>query len=357
VLQAALAAAVLGFLPVVLLAGALLHAGSFAGSLFDFGIFEHASQRVIVGESPYPDPDALPGEGGYLYPPLLAWVVAPLAALTTGVAAQVIFTLLTMAAVSAALLLLGVRDWRCHGAAFIGGPMIYSFYLGTAVPLLLLGIAVAWRLRERRPVTAGVVIGLVVALKPFLWPLLFFPLLRRQLVVGLVAAAAGALAVLVSWAAIDFAGFGVYPDLLRAVTEQRAPESYSLTAVLHALGLPLTAASVLALAAGLGVLVYAFRRVTTGEPRGDALALGLCLTVALVASPIVWSHYLVLLLVPIALAAPRFGAIWLAPVALHLVPDPSWSGGELSTIAPLFLAAGLMLVWAILPRSRSPMPA
>jgi hypothetical protein len=66
VLQAALAAAVLGFLPVVLLAGALLHAGSFAGSLFDFGIFEHASQRVIVGESPYPDPDALPGEGGYL---------------------------------------------------------------------------------------------------------------------------------------------------------------------------------------------------------------------------------------------------------------------------------------------------
>ena len=70
-----------------------------------------------------------------------------------------------------------------------------------------------------------------------------------------------------------------------------------------------------------------------------------CLAAALVASPIVWSHYLVFLLVPIALARPRFDALWLVP-RLHVISDPSWTGGDLATVAPLFVAAAATLVRA-----------
>src|ERR671934_150181 len=49
---------------------------------------------------------------------------------------------------------------------------------------------------------------------------------------------------------------------------------------------------------------------------------------SILASPIVWLHYLALLLVPVALSRPRFGWIWLAPALLWICPvrpaAPTW---------------------------------
>ena len=47
----------------------------------------------------------------------------------------------------------------------------------------------------------------------------------------------------------------------------------------------------------------------------DVAALTLALAVAFVASPIVWIHYFLLLLVPIALTRPRLPPIWVVPFA------------------------------------------
>jgi len=41
---------------------------------------------------------------------------------------------------------------------------------------------------------------------------------------------------------------------------------------------------------------------------------------ALVASPIVWPHYLALLLVPIALVSPGLSALWLVPLLAYVAP-------------------------------------
>ena len=46
-------------------------------------------------------------------------------------------------------------------------------------------------------------------------------------------------------------------------------------------------------------------------------SLTLALAAGLVATPILWLHYLVLLVVPIALARPRLSALWFAPLGSH----------------------------------------
>ena len=44
-------------------------------------------------------------------------------------------------------------------------------------------------------------------------------------------------------------------------------------------------------------------------------------------SPIVWLHYLVVLLVPMAIARPRFSLLWLLPVVLWVSPRPGYPEG------------------------------
>ena len=50
-----------------------------------------------------------------------------------------------------------------------------------------------------------------------------------------------------------------------------------------------------------------------------------------------WQHYLVLLVVPVALARPRFSAIWLLPILLWVVPRVPDSG--LPAVGPLLVCA------------------
>ena len=67
-----------------------------------------------------------------------------------------------------------------------------------------------------------------------------------------------------------------------------------------------------------------------------------CAIAAAVAlSPILWQHYLVLLVVPVALARPRLSTVWLLPALLWLVPRVPDSGGY-ERAGPL-LVAGLMV--------------
>ena len=40
-----------------------------------------------------------------------------------------------------------------------------------------------------------------------------------------------------------------------------------------------------------------------------------------------WLHYLVVLLVPMAIARPRFSLLWLLPVLLWVSPRPGYAEG------------------------------
>ena len=68
--------------------------------------------------------------------------------------AEILSVVLVAATVPATLLLLGVRDWRCHALAFLWWPAIIGFQTANVTLPLVLGLALVWRYRDRR-IVAG----------------------------------------------------------------------------------------------------------------------------------------------------------------------------------------------------------
>ena len=136
-----------------------------------------------------------------------------------------------LAAVLGALRLLGVEDWRCYGLAVVSAPAINALALGALTSFLLLGAALVWRYRDN-PAVAGVATAFTAVLKLFLWPLGVWLLATRRWRAAAICAGAGAIFLLGSWAAIDFAGLRSYPTLIHVLEQVEAPVSYSAVALL-----------------------------------------------------------------------------------------------------------------------------
>jgi hypothetical protein len=330
----------------------------------DFGyVFLVAGDDVLAGRSPYMDADEFQGppQAPYAYPPVLAILVTPLSALPETVRGTflpgVLWSLLLLAAMAGGLSLLGVRDWRCYPVALLAPFTLEAIEYGAIGPVLVLLVALAWRYRDR-PRAAGAATGGLVVLKLFLWPLVawlaFTARVRAAAIAVLFAAALG----LVSWALIAFRGLLEYPRLLRKLVDVEADQSYSAFAVLRALELPELAARALVLAAGLALLGLAWRAARDEQRRPvdrDRVSLGLALAAALVLTPILWLHYLVLLFVPIALARPRLSWVWFVPLSLTVLEwrdwYRGWPRGELDALLSVAIASALVLVVTLTARS------
>jgi hypothetical protein len=68
-------------------------------------------------------------------------------------------------------------------------------------------------------------------------------------------------------------------------------------------------------------------------------------------SPIVWLHYLVLLLVPLAIARPRFSAVWLLPLLLWLTPL-NGNGELIQPLLPALVAAAVIVLCLVQPETQ-----
>jgi hypothetical protein len=77
----------------------------------------------------------------------------------------------------------------------------------------------------------------------------------------------------------------------------------------------------------------------------------LTIAAALAASPIVWIHYFLVLLVPLALTSPRFSWLWLVPFAYSPLAEASWPAGNARDLA-LALVATLVIIGAAVVRRR-----
>ena len=334
---------------------AVWHRLSVDASMYDLNTFLRAADDVISGRSPYYSQ----GDQTYAYPPLLAILLIPLTPLE-GTAAQVVWAIASVAAIMIALRLLGVRDWRCYGLAFLFPVTRYAIGSGSINAVLLLGIAVVWRFRDRVLVASGVA-GFVVALKLFLWPIpVWFALTRRWRAAAATVGFALAF-VLLPWAGVGFSGLTEYPGLLRRLVEDVADSSYSVFAVGARLGGDDLAGTAFSLAVAALLLGLAFR-VASGDSRAprerDAASLSLVLAAALAASPIVWLHYYLLLLVPLALARPRLSALWFVPFAFYpLGRGTSWANGNLLRLAVAFAASTTVFAVAALQGRRAPSEA
>jgi hypothetical protein len=275
--------------------------------------FVPAAHAVVHGGSPYSDVTSRAVQKGFafLYPPLTAYLFAPFTLMPSW-AAGIIVTLLVAASVPATLLVLGVRDWRCHAIAFLWLPTIAAIEAANLTLLMVLGLALVWRYRHRTAVMA-LVGGLIVALKLFFWPLLVWMVATRRYRVAALTAATSIVLVFLPWAGIGFAGLQTYPHLMSYVSRHEGAESYSVAALAHFLVPSWGASLAIEMVIGAGVLLLVFLAGRRGRDR-DAFSFAILAMLAF--TPLLEIHYLTAFLVLIALYRRRFGAAWLAPMLI-----------------------------------------
>ena len=303
---------------------------------FDFhGALWQAARDVLAGRNPYPPatPAGVAPGDRFVYPPPVAILLVPLGALPFGLAAAIITGVL-IAAVAGALAVLGVRDWRCYGAAYLSIATLHDIRLGALTPLLALGLALAWRWRAHA--RAAIPLALIVVAKLFLWPLGVWLIATGRIRLALRSTLLAVGASAAGWAVIGFAGLADYPKLLSVLADGEQGRGYSLVAGGLALGLGHAVARAAAVAVGAGLLALCWRE---GRRGFDERSLALALAAALALSPIVWLHYFVLLLVPIAIARRTFGAIWLIPALFWITPFEENFGAHWRIAAGVAIAA------------------
>jgi alpha-1,2-mannosyltransferase len=323
-------------------------------ALQDFAIFRKAAVSVLHGRSPYVDPttSALAHFDKFVYPPVAGLLFSPFTALPSGVARGLMF-FASVAAIVGALRLLGVADWRCYSLALVSAPAFNSLGVGAITPFLLLGAALAWRYRDNLAVTA-VATALTAVLKLFLWPLAVWLVATRRWRASVLCAAVAVVLLLGGWAAIDFAGLRSYPRLIHVLEQVEAPVSYSPVALLGLKGSAQTAATVVLSLAVIGAVWLAARR-----PDGDRRAFAVAAVGSLVATPLLWLHYLVLVYVPIGLYRPRLSGLWFLPLVLWATPTTHSHGVTWRIVLALAVVAVVAVRtsgWSVRPVA-APRPA
>jgi len=307
-----------------------------------------AGRAVLDGRSPFPRADAawlLIHPNGFINPPPLALLGALLAPLPFA-AATAVFNLLCLAGLVAALRIVGV----CGTGVLLAlccFPFVSSLALGQPDGLLALGAALAWRRRG----TAGgaLAVGALIAAKLLAWPLVLWLLATRRLREAAIAAAGAVAITLGSWAFLGFRGLAGYPRLLSADAHAFQTRAHSFVTALARTGMAVGPATVLAVMLAL-VAAAAVLVLSRGSDLGTFTA---ALTLGVFASPIVWQHYFVVLLV--ALAATRrvrdplcwalLLGLWVSPAETPATLAQAW-------LVPL-LAVGLALRIGVLARAVS----
>ena len=312
----------------------------------DFRQFYAAAVRLLHGGDPYVTAfTALGQHHPFVYPPLAAFVIAPFTILTPHTA-SVVFGLICIALTPVALWIMNVRDWRIWSVTLVWAPAFVAWQTGNQTALLLVLLALLWRYRDR-PLAAGALTAVAISMKVFMWPLALWLLATRRWRATGWGLLTGVIVNAVCWAMVGFDNLKpfVHNSGLDVTAYWRA--GYSIAATLAPLGITHSTGSLLTLLAsvllGLAVLYAAYVR---HDERG---ALTLTVVLVLAASPIVWNHYLLLLLVPMAITCPRLNWIWGLPILMWLCP---YAPGTNAWQRPLEWALVTLIVLVLRARGR-----
>jgi Glycosyltransferase family 87 len=316
--RAAINHALFGVLPILLTADVMYYC--FHHGHIDAIDFHHefwpAAQFVLHGVSPYHRGWMhISGGVAFPYPAFTAIAFVPLALMNPALADWV-FTFIIVGAVLLTLRVLRVRDWRLYGLVLLLSPVVNGWQTANLTLLLGLGIALLWRRRDH-PIVAGALVAVMVSLKPFVWPLGLWLLATRRyraLVYGVVW---GVALNAVAWALVGLNQLHVYSQLVSTVNDVMDRRGYSVMALAMHFGVGRTGAYGLgvAVAAGAGVAC-----VIAGRRGHDRAALALGVAACLLVTPVLWTHYFALLIVPLALYRPRLDRVWLLLLVLWVCP-------------------------------------
>lgn len=293
----------------------------------DFPSYYLAGQRILQGEDFYSGLQEEAQAAGFedyfidtaVTPPTFNLVIAPLALLSYP-AAWGVWQILSLLALFAAVPLI-VRElnlslsppgWLILGCAVLLFPPLsfHMLYAHSELFLLLL-LASAWMLLRRgQEVPAGVLLGLAGALR--LYPLfLLLYLVQRRAWKALLAALVSGLGLAALAAAVTGpASYLRFLDVLRETTSTLYPRQWNLSlwgdvhklaAIWPALGEHPGLRDALAMLLSLGILGLTLWLTRRPGPTPHTLDLeyGLFVTAMLLASPLSWIYYQVLLYLPL----------------------------------------------------------
>ena len=317
---------------------------------FHYSYYE-AAEAIRAGENFYPPVDfVVRGQDDliidYVYPPLVALLTVPWTFMPVGLA-EVLLQFLLIAVFIGTLALLGVRDWRCYGLAFLWPPVTDAVATGNISILLGFAAAVVWVYRDRARV-AGAMLGFSIAAKVFLWPLAIWLVATRRVRAAAWSVAVAVVALLLSWAIVGFRGITKYPDLVSRLADRQDERAYTVYALGVDLGLPEGIAWSLWLGVAVAVLAGCVLLARRGE---EQRAFVLALAAAIAFSPIVWLHYFALLLVAVAIARPRLAPVWFLGIPLQVVVSTGVYNGSTFQNAAVLFAMALTVALAVAPAS------
>lgn len=339
----------------------------------DFDSFWRSARALLEGGDIYDAGARLVN----LNPPVWTVLISPLA-LMEAIDAYRLFVVLSV------LVVLGYLAWTAEevglrpvwavvgsGLLLLSSPLLSTLALGQVYPVLALGLVATWIWDRRdRQWASGAALGLVVALKPSLAPVLLWPLVRRRWDTFSAACVAGLAASFVGFVVAGPAATLRYIGVLKEGSANPYWDNASIPAAAARFFTEHPYAQNLATlpwmvyvgyAIGVGVVVLTAVRIKDGGEAG----LWALVAASLLVSPIAWHNYLVLLAPGILLLLARgWTAAALLLLALQAVPAQwilLWN--EQGTVAATFaltlylyilLAHWTVLLLATPPKAAGP---
>ena len=349
----------LGGLFLVLAVSAFLGSSGYA---VDFRAYWAAAERLMDGSGLYlpqnvQGPFRAGAPGLYVYAPPLAVLLTPAALVPFWVAAFA-WLLLHLAALVLACALMPVsRPIRLagFGVAAFSSPFLVDLNLGNVSIFVLLLAVVAWRWLDRPP--GSVALAAALAVRPQLGIVLIWWLCRNRLPQLAWTLAVGLLLVLLTLPVVGLHGYLEFAQVLRNAQVTGIPQNGALESAALLLGLPQPVAAT----ASLGGYAAAAAAIIVSLRRDRELSYVVTVSASPLVTPLLWDHYLVLLLIPAAFLASR-GRTWaLALPLLGWLPHGTISlaalAGTLLPLLPLPVRDDPALAPGAAGRTRTPSPA
>lgn len=294
----------------------------------DLAVFLRAGGQVWSGIDPYQPigSQSLLDGHAFVYPWLAAWLFTPLSWLPNWLGMNS-FTMLSVLGVLIAARWLRVPPGLGVAALLLCAPMARNIELGAVNAVFFFLLAAMWRWRDHTWVVAASV-TLLVGIKLFLAPVILWVLLTRSRrcaawTVGSVAAFFG----------VSFAAGPVsvteYLQMLRRLSDFMGQQGMGLETSLHHF-FPTSPARALTLGLVAIAVVCAVSLTVFKRPGNEAGLLGALVLISLEASPMLWRHYLLLVLFVVAL-------LWPTARALMTAAAISWMVVGSEAIPPLWL--------------------
>lgn len=258
---------------------------------YDVDVFLRAGDAAAHGLQVYPTAGTPAVYSGFsfVYPYFALWPFMLLAELPAALGTAIVFSISALAVIAACMLAPSRGPWRAV-LVLCTAFTITGLQLGALSPLLFAGVVFLWRARGRPGLF--VLAGPIIACKLFLAPMLVWLLLARRYR-AFAWASASTIALLSVGFVLGPIDPSQYLSMLSQLGAHEAQSGFGLIGALMNAGVAMFVAQASALVLASVLLLAVWQR--SRRTRDERVLFCAGLVASLLLTPVLWSHYLVVL--------------------------------------------------------------